>query len=187
MELPSPNVIAVVFLAFEATISLTRRPLAGAQTKDRGTFQLIWIGITVAIVAGIWAGYAVPSAHLPHAEAIYPYGLALFVLGAIVRAWSIHVLGRFFTVQVAIAGDHKLIEDGPYRLLRHPSYTGSLLMFVGYLVCFGNALTMTIVLLVVAATFVRRIVVEEAALAANFGDAWVAYAKRTWRLLPLVY
>lgn len=187
MPLPSPNLIALVFLAFEATISLTRRPIGDAQTKDRGTFQLIWIGITLAIVLGIWAGYAVPSARLPHAATIYPYGLAVFVIGAALRAWSIHVLGRFFTVQVAIAGDHKLIEDGPYKLLRHPSYTGSLLMFVGYLLCFGNTLTMAIVLLTVLVVFVRRIVVEEAALAATFGDAWVAYARRTWRLLPLIY
>lgn len=187
MELPSPNVIAVVFLAFEATISLTRRPLPNAQQKDRGTFQLIWVVITLAILIGIYAGIAVPAARLPNAEVLYPYGLALFVLGAVLRAWSIHVLGRFFTVQVAIASDHKLIEDGPYKLLRHPSYTGSLLMFVGFLLCYGNALTMAIVLLSVLVVFVRRIVVEEAALATTFGDAWRDYAKRTWRLLPLVY
>ena len=187
MQLPSPIVIAVIFLAIEATISLTRRPLPNAQGKDRGTFQLIWIAITVSIVAGIYAGIAVPGARLPGADAIYPYGLAVFVLGVAVRLWSIRTLGKFFTVQVAIASDHKLIEAGPYRVLRHPSYTGSLLMFVGYLLCFGNALTMAIVLIAVLAVFIRRIRVEEAALGENFGDAWRAYAKRTWRLVPLIY
>lgn len=187
MPLPSPNLIAVIFLAFEATISLTRRPLPGAQGKDRGTFQLIWVAITLAIVLGIWAGLAVPSARLPQVAAIYPYALASFVFGALLRAWSIHVLGRFFTVQVAIASDHKLIESGPYRLLRHPSYTGSLLMFIGYLLCNGNGLTLAIVLSTVLVVFIRRILVEEAALAETFGDDWRAYCKRTWRLLPLVY
>ncbi|MBS0213729.1 MAG: isoprenylcysteine carboxylmethyltransferase family protein [Proteobacteria bacterium] len=187
MPLPSPTAIAIVFLAFEATISLTRRPLPGAQNKDRGSFALIWIVITLAIVIGISVGIATPWARLPHAEAMYPFGLGLFVFGAMLRAWAIHVLGRFFTVQVAIASDHRLIEAGPYKLLRHPSYTGSLLMFVGYLLCNGNALTLAIVLLAVLAVFVRRIVVEEAALAQTFGDAWQDYAKRTWRLLPLVY
>jgi protein-S-isoprenylcysteine O-methyltransferase len=187
MELPSPTIISVVFLAFEATISLTRRPLGDAQAKDRGTFQLIWVAITLAIVAGIWAASAVPDARIPAAEALYPYGLALFVLGMALRAWSIWTLGRFFTVQVAIASDHRLIESGPYRLLRHPSYTGSLMMFVGFLTCYGNALTMAIVLSSVLAVFVRRIVVEEAALAGTFGEAWSAYSKRTWRLVPLFY
>ncbi|MBS0456706.1 MAG: isoprenylcysteine carboxylmethyltransferase family protein [Proteobacteria bacterium] len=187
MPLPSPNVIAIVFVAVEATISLTLRPPGNVQTKDRGTFQLIWIAITAAIVIGIWVGYAVPDARLPHAEALYPYGLALFVLGTALRIWAIRVLGRFFTVQVAIASDHRLIEAGPYQLLRHPSYTGSLLMFVGYLLCFGNIWTLAIVLLTVLVVFVRRIVVEEAALAATFGDAWVAYRRRTWRLVPLIY
>ena len=187
MHLPSSDIIGVVFLAFEATISLTRRPLPNAEGKDRGTFQLIWIVITLAIVLGIAAGIAMPSARLPAAHVIYPYGLALFVLGAGVRAWSIRTLGRFFTVQVAIASDHKLIENGPYKLLRHPSYSGSLMMFVGYLMCFGNAVTMAIVLLSVLAVFIRRIHVEEIALAETFGDAWHAYAKRTWRLVPFVY
>ncbi|HTD29628.1 MAG TPA: isoprenylcysteine carboxylmethyltransferase family protein [Xanthomonadaceae bacterium] len=187
MDLRSPNVIAVIFLIFEATISLTRRPLPNAQGKDRGTFQLIWIVITLAIVLGIWAGVAVPRARLPEADALYPAGITLFVLGIIVRAWSIWTLGRFFTVQVAIASDHQLVKSGPYRVLRHPSYTGSLMMFVGYLLCYGNALTMAIVLVCVVAVFVRRIQVEEAALAGAFGEQWRDYAKRTWRLVPLVY
>ena len=187
MDLRSPNVIAVFFLAFEATISLTRRPLANAQTKDRGTFQLIWIAITLAIVIGIWAGIAVPGARLPATDALYPTGLAIFVLGVIVRAWSIWVLGRFFTVQVAIASDHQLIKAGPYRVIRHPSYTGSLMMFVGYLLCLGNALTMAIVLTAVLAVFIRRIRVEETALAEAFGEPWREYVKHTWRLVPLAY
>jgi protein-S-isoprenylcysteine O-methyltransferase len=187
MHLPSPPVIALIFLAFEATISLTRKPMPGAQQKDRGTFQLIWIVLTIAIVAGIYAGQMVPAARFPHMETIYPIGLGLFVLGMALRAWSIWTLGKFFTVQVAIASDHKLVEDGPYRLLRHPSYTGSLLMFVGCFLCFENALTLAIVLGSVLAVFVRRIHVEEAALAEAFGDTWRDYAKRTWRLLPFVY
>src|SRR5436305_1220260 len=80
-----------------------------AKTKDAGTFQLIWLVITLAIVAGIVAGNFVPRARIPATGAIYPYAFALFVLGMALRAWSIRTLGRFFTVQVAIAGDHRLI------------------------------------------------------------------------------
>ncbi len=187
MPLPSPPLLALAFLAFEATISLTRTPMPGAQAKDRGTFQMIWIGITLAIVIGMYAGAAMPTARVPAADAIHPYALALFVLGAILRAWSIRTLGKFFTVQVAIASDHKLVEDGPYRVLRHPSYTGSLMMFLGWLLYDGNALLLGIVLVTVLALFVHRIRVEEAALAEAFGDAWREYAKRTWRLVPLVW
>ena len=187
MWLPSPNMIALVFLAFEATISLTRRPLGDAKKDDHGTFQLIWIVITLSIVAGITVGRMFPEARLPAADALYPVGLAVFVLGMALRAWSIRTLGRFFTVEVAIAGDHRIIDTGPYRLLRHPSYTGSLLMFLGYLTCFGNLWTMLIVFVPVLVVLVRRIVIEEAALAGNFGDAWRAYCQRTWRLVPLVF
>jgi protein-S-isoprenylcysteine O-methyltransferase Ste14 len=187
VQTPSPPLLALVFLAFEATISLTRKPLPGAQTKDRGTFQMIWIGITLAIVFGMYAGRAIPAARIPAADAIHPYALALFVLGMALRAWSIWTLGKFFTVQVAIASDHRLVENGPYRLLRHPSYTGSLMMFLGWLLYEGNAILLGIVLFTVLALFVHRIRVEEAALAEAFGDLWRDYVKRTWRLVPLIY
>lgn len=180
-------VIAVAFLVFEATISLTRKPLPGVQGKDRRTFELIWIGITLAILVGIGAGIAVPVAGLPRMEWLFPAGVGVFVLGMALRVWSIRTLGRFFTVQVAIAGDHRLIEAGPYRRLRHPSYTGSLLMFAGCFVCFGNALTLAIVLAVVIAVFARRIQVEEAALAETFGQEWIDYVRRSWRLFPGIY
>jgi len=187
MQLPSANLIGGVFGLSELAISLILRARGSAQRKDRGSLQLIWIVVMLSFAVGLWLSRAMPGARLPWRDQIYPIGFAVFVFGLLLRWWSIWTLGRFFTVQVAIASDHKLIEQGPYRLLRHPSYTGSLMMFVGYLLCFGNALTMAIVLIAVLAVFIRRILVEEAALAEAFGETWRAYCKRTWRLVPLVY
>ena len=58
-------------------------------------------------------------------------GVVLFVAGLILRWWAIIILGRFFTVDVTIEKDHELVERGPFRIVRHPSYTGVLLAFVG--------------------------------------------------------
>jgi protein-S-isoprenylcysteine O-methyltransferase len=187
MDLPSPNVLGIVFGISETAISLLLRARGGMQRKDRGSLAAIWIVVGISIGAGIWAANAVPEARFPWRGAIYPYGFALFVLGIVVRWWSIWTLGRFFTVQVAIASDHTLIQHGPYRWLRHPSYTGSLMMFVGFALCVGNWLTMALILVPVLAVFAWRIHVEEAALAEAFGDAWRQHVKRTWRLLPFVY
>ncbi len=187
MNLPSPNVIAAVFGFSELAISLGLRARGNAQRKDRGSLTTIWIVVMLSVFAGIWLANAVPSAHLRWADRIYPVGFVVFVFGLLLRWWSIWTLGRFFTVQVAIANDHRLIEQGPYKLLRNPSYTGSLLMFVGFGLCIGNWLTLIVMLTPVVAVFGWRIHVEEAALSEAFGDAWHAYAKRTWRLVPLVY
>jgi protein-S-isoprenylcysteine O-methyltransferase Ste14 len=187
MHLPSPNLIGAVFGISELAISLTLRARGDAQRKDRSSLTLIWIVVMASIGIGIWVAKALPDARLPRPDETYLAGLTVFVFGLLLRWWSIWTLGRFFTVQVAIASDHKLIENGPYRILRHPSYTGSLLMFIGFALCFGNWATLVAMLVPVLAVFGWRIHVEEAALSEAFGDAWRDYARRTWRLIPLVY
>ena len=187
MQLPSLNLIAIVFGCSELAISLILRARGTAQRKDRGSLALIWVVVMASIALGMWAGVDAPDARLPWPHATYSAGLAAFGFGLLLRWWSIWTLGRFFTVQVAIASDHRLIENGPYRILRHPSYTGSLLMFVGFALCIGNWLTLIVILVPVLSVFGWRIHVEEAALRDTFGDAWRDYVRRTWRLVPLVY
>src|SRR3546814_1807757 len=75
------------------------------------------------------------------------------------RWWSIRVLARHFTVDVTIHPDHALVRRGPYRLLRHPSYTGLLVTFLGFALCLGDWLSLAAMLPVVLA-FLWRIQVE---------------------------
>lgn len=187
MTLPSPNLIGAVFGFSELAISLILRARGDAARKDRGSLALIWVVVMLSIALGIWLSRAMPNARLPGPHEMYLGGLAIFVIGLLLRWWSIITLGRFFTVQVAIASDHRLIESGPYRILRHPSYTGALLELLGFALCIGNWLTLVVMLVPVLAAFGWRIHVEEIALRDAFGDAWRDYVRRTWRLLPLVY
>ncbi len=187
MHLPSPNLIGAVFGLSELAISFGLRARGNAERKDRGSLALIWVVVMFGIALGIWLGHAVPDARLPWPQQTYLAGLALFVFGLLLRWWSILTLGRFFTVQVAIASDHRLVQNGPYRILRHPSYTGALLAFLGFALCMGNWLSLAAILVPVLSVFAWRIHIEEAALSEAFGDAWRNYARRTWRLLPLVY
>lgn len=82
----------------------------------------VWLSIRAH---SIW-----PRAVLPPWSV--PAGVAVFAAGIVLRWYSIIHLGRFFTVNVAIAADHQLVDTGPYRFVRHPSYTGALLAFVGF-------------------------------------------------------
>lgn len=187
MHLPSPNLIGAVFGFSELVISLGLRARNEATRKDRGSLAVLWIVILASIGLGLWLSRGMPDARLPWPHETYPIGLALFAIGLLLRWWSIVTLGRFFTVQVAIANDHRLIERGPYRILRHPSYTGALLELLGFALCIGNWLTLVAMLVPVLAAFLWRIHVEEIALREAFGDAWRDYVRHTWRLLPLVY
>jgi protein-S-isoprenylcysteine O-methyltransferase len=186
MNLPSPQWIGAVFGLSELTISLVMRARGNAQRKDRHSLTLIWIVVMLSIFAGIQVGIAVPGTFLSW-RYLYPSGFIVFMFGLMLRWWSIWTLGKFFTVQVAIANDHRLIEQGPYRFVRHPSYTGSLLMFTGFGLCIGNWLTLLVMLVPILAVFGWRIHVEEGALSEAFGDAWRDYVRRSWRLLPLIY
>jgi protein-S-isoprenylcysteine O-methyltransferase len=116
-----------------------------------------------------------------------PIGLALFVFGMALRWYSIIYLGRFFTVNVAVAADHHLVASGPYRWVRHPSYSGLVLIFLGLGVSDGNWLSLLLVLLPPLLVLQRRIRIEEAVLRGALGEVYVRYCARTRRLIPFVY
>lgn len=88
---------------------------------------------------------------------------------------------------MAIASDHQLVESGPYRYLRHPTYTGALLAFLGLGLCMGNLVSLGFIVIPIFLAFRRRMRVEEEALLGAFGDKYRTYMQRTRRLLPFVY
>src|SRR5713101_4062804 len=96
--------------------------------RDRGSGLLIFLGFFVAIPVVLSFGYS-GLAGLPD-WTFYP-GIFLILLGVLVRQWAIAVLGRFFSLTVRVAEDHRVVDKGLYQLVRHPSYTGALMTFVG--------------------------------------------------------
>ena len=112
---------------------------------------------------------------------------AVLVFGIALRVWSISHLGRFFTVQVSLHTDPEIVDTGPYRYIRHPSYTGSLLAFTGIGLLTFNFAGFLIIVSCVFLAYVIRIRVEEEVLHAHFGEAYAEYARRTKRLIPGVY
>ena len=101
---------------------------------------------------------------------------------------GIITLGRFFTVDVAIERDHELVERGPFRVVRHPSYTGVLLgVFVGLALTLDNWAALLVILLPIGAAFIHRMNVEEHALSGALGSEHTHYMRRTKRLVPFVY
>jgi len=90
-------------------------------------------------------------------------------------------------VNVAIAADQPLIDGGPYRFLRHPSYTGALMALIGLGLAIGNTVSLAVIVVLTVPVFLHRIRLEERVLAEAFGARWQAYRARTWRLVPGLY
>jgi protein-S-isoprenylcysteine O-methyltransferase len=186
MKLPSITTLSALLLASEVALTLSKRSKSRATGKDRFTLPLLWAVIGISIFAAFFLRDAFPQGKLPHPRTFYIIGLILFVVGLIIRWASIIYLARFFTVNVAIAEDHQLITTGPYRYVRHPSYTGTLLIFLGFGLCLLNIFSLAAMFLPIAAAFLWRMHVEEAALRAALVK-YAAYAANTKRLIPFLY
>jgi protein-S-isoprenylcysteine O-methyltransferase len=119
--------------------------------------------------------------------ALLATGLTVMWIGLALRVWSIQHLGRLFRAVVVIQPDHRLVTTGPYRYLRHPSYTGALLAAVGFGVALGHWTSLLALLVGWGAGIAYRVRVEEAALRDAFGPAYEDYSARTRRLVPLLY
>ena len=119
-------------------------------------------------------------------ETIRWLGIALYVVGGALRLWPVFVLGHRFSGLVAIQPEHKLVTEGIYSVIRHPSYLGLLVNSLGWGLAFrsGVGVLLAVVLLPL---LVARIRAEEALLRAHFGDEYEAYRGRTSRLIPGVY
>ena len=114
-------------------------------------------------------------------------GIFLIAAGLDLRRRSMAALGHHFSIKVVVLDDHRLIEEGPYRTLRHPNYAGLVLVMIGTAVVLESPLALLAVLAVWLPALVLRIRHEESVLARHFGAAWTSYAARTARLVPRLY
>ena len=185
MTLPSPLALGAFYGVSEIVLTLTRR--SRGDSRDRHSLALLWVVIAISIFLSLSAAQTYHAANLPHRRLLYFAGLFLFAGGVILRWYSIVRLGRFFTVDVSIAKEHRVVDSGPYRFVRHPSYTGALIAFLGFGLCLGNWLSILLLMLPILAAFLWRIRIEEQALIDGLGEDYRAYMRRTARLIPFLY
>jgi protein-S-isoprenylcysteine O-methyltransferase Ste14 len=180
--------LGLIYLVSEILLTLTRRSSSKTGTKqDRSTLGMIWLVIAASVMAGVFVAQNFRAAALSHGRMFATAGVMLFVAGLILRWWSIVTLGRFFTVDVTIEKDHELVERGPFRIVRHPSYTGVLLAFVGLALSLCNWAALLVILIPIGAAFIHRMNVEENALSRALAPRYAEYMKRTKRLIPFIY
>lgn len=182
------SMLCVLWAASELWIGWRRRSDDPGRTRDSGTLRLLLLTIYAGIGVAVWLAYT-GLARFPPAwrESLLWIGLALMTAGLALRWWSIRVLANFFTVDVTIRPGHELIRRGPYRLLRHPSYTGALMTFYGFALALGNAWSLLVVVVPVTAAFLWRIRIEERVLASAFPEQYAAYTRETKRLIPYLW
>jgi len=179
--------LALVFFGLE--LLLRRGP--GIRSPSRGELQRgnsLLIG--VSYVLGL---FLAPMLNMLLVGKISPaiasraVGLGLMVLGLALRVWSMTTLGAFYTRALMVSEGQTVVQDGPYRWIRHPGYLGSVLVWIGLPLSLANWIAAMAVVLLMGVAYGRRIRTEEAMLLREFGADYLQYKRRTWRLIPFLF
>lgn len=186
-EMWLPLLLGAAFQICEMAIGL--KPKADAATaRDRGSAAFLML----ASQGGSLSAYAYVALRgmshdieLPMAVRIA--GAIITITGLVIRVWSARTLGAFFTRRVRVAEEQHVVETGPYRLVRHPAYTGFLLVGLGIGLALGSVVALVLLFVPTLVATMYRVVVEEAALCEGLGEPYAAYMKRTKRFIPHVY
>jgi protein-S-isoprenylcysteine O-methyltransferase len=177
----------VAWILFEVVTGRSRKAKGAAKGKDRGSFffliGMIWLGIFLdfTFCFGVQRA-AIPWMRIP----IFFAGILLMWVGIAFRYYCMRVLGRYFTFDVAVHGGQTVVEAGPYRYIRHPSYTGAIITLLGFGLALGNRAGLLALVACGAIGYAYRIHVEESALTVALGEPYRDYMRRTRRLVPFV-
>src|ERR1700685_2685972 len=181
-------VLMGMFAASEWSIRFRSGLRHGGTRQDRGSFYVI----IVTCLLGVGAAFAIAGD--VHATAlnedrwsIFVVGLVIMLLGIALRQWSVFALGSFFTVHVQVREGQTVVDTGPYRFVRHPSYTAILLTFFGMGVALENWLSLLALIVIPTIGLVVRIRVEERALLAALGEPYRVFSQSRARLIPKVW
>lgn len=184
-----PLLTTILFaLTFAAEKILLRgRKKESERDWDKSSLAVFDISGVLSVPAGIILGFTdVGRMHTGYAFISFS-GIALLLLGTILRWVAILTLKRYFTVNVTILENHQIERKGLYKHLRHPSYTGLLLRYLGLGLAYANWLSVMLIFVPLLLATFYRMHVEEQALIETFGNEYVDYSRTAKRLIPKVY
>lgn len=172
----------------EIVLSAVLRSGRTAQKFDKGSKLIVIGAANLAMIVGFSVAIGFPSLSMhAHWRGLFDAGIGIWLSGTLFRFYSMRTLGRFFTYDVAVSTAQHVVENGPYRWIRHPSYLGSLVAYVGFGMTLTNWLAIFLPALCLGIAYAYRIAVEERALRDGLGSAYREYMLRTWRLIPLAF
>ena len=175
--------IAVFHLIeFFSVLIWRREQLSTRSFAFNGTPYAVAIGVGL-VESGIRG--VLPGPMWWEGDGLLVAGIALMLIGGLTRVWAMRTAGRHFNhlVQTEVGEQHRLVEGGPYRCLRHPSYFGFYWFSIGSQLVLANPVTLLLYVAVLARFFAARIPGEEAALERRFGGAYRRF--RASRMLGL--
>jgi len=170
-----------------AILVLTRTRSSGGASRDRGSLIILWATITLSLTIGSFYGEAHPHTIFGGAPWVRTFSLFILAVGLAIRWTAVLTLGKSFSANVTIHATQTVHKTGLFRIVRHPSYSGLLLIFVAVGLHTRNWIALVIIFIPTTAALLYRIHVEEAALRQAFGREYEDYSRSTKRLIPGIY
>jgi protein-S-isoprenylcysteine O-methyltransferase Ste14 len=184
---PALAVLVIVQFVMSGLAMFSGGNLSAGEREDRGNRWVIAaVGMIGVLMAYLPAYTDRKEFWILDGELIRWVGVALFAAGGTLRIWPVFVLGRRFSGLVAIQPGHTLVTTGVYRIIRHPSYLGLLIMSFGWALAFRSGVGVLLAALLIP-PLLARIHAEERLLRSQFGKEYDGYRARTWRLIPWLY
>jgi protein-S-isoprenylcysteine O-methyltransferase Ste14 len=177
----------VTFVALELRIRIRSRLNQEGSDADRQSFAFIYVTFTAGLVAGFVLAANAEGAAIDARWPVFIAGAVLMAAGTALRQWAIALLGRYFTTNVRVHAGQTVIDTGPYRWVRHPSYTGLLMTLIGIGLSLGNWATLAVLIVLPMIGVVNRIRVEERPLLEGIGEPYRRFAATRARLIPHVW
>lgn len=156
--------------------------------QDRGSMVILiglqWLGLALNFLLA----WLFPSAAIRWQRTVlFLTGLIFILLGVALRWYAIRVLGSYFTRDVAVSVDQQVVQNGPYRLIRHPAYSGTFLTMLGVGLAVTNWASLICLLACVFLGHFNRVNVEEQALIHTIGQPYIDYMRRTRCFIPFLF
>jgi protein-S-isoprenylcysteine O-methyltransferase Ste14 len=173
--------------AFELAMVVRQRRRLGGRAAHDPTGLVLSACLAGSILAALRLGRADPVPWPGPRAWPVATGLVFIALGIALRAWSIATLGRFFQYRIQVQAEHRVVTTGPYRYVRHPSYTGVALILAGIALATGDVLSLAAVAALGGAGLTVRIRAEERQLTEALGAEYERFAAQRKRLVPGVW
>jgi len=181
--------LTAIWVAFELWLMVRDKAEGKGKTaKDRGTRYYNFIAIAVGLtIAGVLSGKSAFFFPWGRSHSVFWVGFAIMLLSLCLRIWAIATLGSSFRTTVETHQNQKVVRKGPYKLVRHPSYTGLLFTCLGYGIAVQNWLSLLFAVVLPLIALLYRIHVEEAELIFSLGPDYKEYQKETNKLIPWIW
>jgi protein-S-isoprenylcysteine O-methyltransferase Ste14 len=184
---PARIAVSVLLFGLAGASLFSPGNLSPGVREDRANRWVIVAFTVIGLLSGYLPAYTERQEFLTiDGDAVRWLGVVLFAAGGALRIWPVFVLGRRFSGLVAIQPGHRLVTNGPYRVIRHPSYAGLLVNALGWALVFRSGVGVVLTLLILP-PLLARIRAEEALLRSQFAGEYDAYCARTSRLVPAIY